>query len=140
MEKQTILDFLTRQKLMVVSTTTADTTPEAAVVGFSENNNLEIVFGTAKTTRKYTNLQTNNHVACVIGWDEEEKITVQYEGTAQELVGDEREEAMQKHFIKHPGAKKFNDNPDQTYFKILPKWIRFTNYSAFPAEIFELNF
>ncbi len=85
-DKKLILDFIKKQKLAVISTITPKNTPQSAVLEFGETNNLEIIIDMFTSSRKYKNLQTNPNVSLVIGWDE--NITVQYEGVAQELIGD----------------------------------------------------
>ncbi|MDO8508363.1 MAG: pyridoxamine 5'-phosphate oxidase family protein [Nanoarchaeota archaeon] len=139
-KKLKILNFISSKKLTVISTINKQNHPESAVVAFSQNSNLELIFGTSSTSRKYKNLQNNNRASLVIGWEEDEKITVQYEGIAIQLKGNEKEEARQAHLKKNPGSKKFDSMPTQTYFKIIPKWIRYSSLSISPPEIFEISF
>lgn len=135
-QKTKILDFLDKQLLTVISTSQKDA-PEAAVIGFAENENLELFFGTFNTTRKYANIKSNPRVAFVIGWSLDEVITVQYEGIATELEGEAAELAKQKVVTKNPGSSRFANDPKQRYFKVEPKWIR---YSALKAgDVFEVT-
>jgi general stress protein 26 len=76
--KNKVYSFIKKYKLGVVSTTNSEYKPEAALVGIAVSNNLEIVFDTIKSSRKYHNILQNPEVAIVIGWDNE--TTVQYEG------------------------------------------------------------
>jgi hypothetical protein len=56
--KKKILDFLGENKLTVISTVDSQNNkPEAAVVAFAEKENLELIFGTSNTSRKYKNIQ-----------------------------------------------------------------------------------
>jgi uncharacterized pyridoxamine 5'-phosphate oxidase family protein len=135
-QKTKILEFLQKQLLTVISTSQKDS-PEAAVIGFAENENLELFFGTFNTTRKYANIKNNPKVAFVIGWSLDEVITVQYEGIAIELEGEAAELAKQKVVTKNPGSARFANDPKQRYFKVEPKWIR---YSALKVgDVFEVT-
>jgi hypothetical protein len=80
----------------------------------------------------------NPQVALVIGgW--KDHITIQYEGNAIELSGEEKEVMSEVYLNKVPESRKYKSLPDQRYFKIIPQWIRCTGYSK-EEEIFEINF
>lgn len=134
-QKTKILEFLQKQLLTVISTV-HDNGPQGAVISFAENENLELFFGTFNTTRKYVNIKNNPKVAFVIGWSLDEVITVQYEGVATELEGEESVAASQKIITKNPGSARFVNDPRQRYFKVTPSWMR---YSALKkGEVFEV--
>lgn len=138
MDKQTIIiDYIESQPLGIIATVGKEGKPEAALVGVTEVGNLELVFGTPNTSRKYQNLKENSHVALVIGTDATEAITVQYEGEAEELSGEECERCKNLHSTKNPRAKKFADQPEQRWFKVRPTWIRYSNRGAEPPIEFE---
>src|SRR3989344_737 len=105
-KKKIILDFIKTKKHTVISTCGKNQKPEAALMGFGETDDLELIFGTYKTSRKYKNLKENNKVAFVIGWDED-NITVQYEGIAEELEGSEIEKYVSLYHKKAPEAADF---------------------------------
>lgn len=137
--KAHVLAFLKNHIHAVISTATLTGQPEAALIGFGETEQLELIMGTFKTSRKYRNLKTNNRAAFVIGWGED-NITVQYEGLATELNPDEWEPFLTLYHAKVPGAAMFKSKPDQTYFKITPTWIRYSDLSGNQPEITELTF
>ena|SRR2546429_8691246 len=137
MDKQQILDFIKKHDLMVISSANEKSEPEAAVVGFGENDTFELIFGTSNLSRKYKNLVSNSKVAVVIGWDEGK--TVQYEGLARELVGEECEAFKKIYFAKNPDAKKYENEPDEVYFKIAPRWLRYTDLTQDPWELVEIS-
>jgi len=125
------------QNLAVVSSVN-DGKPESALVAFAEMENLQIVFGTSDTTRKYKNLKNNQHISFVIGRDDRDaRITIQYEGIAAELAGDEAQKYAALLAEKNPATAKFLNDPHQRYFLVTPTWIRYSNYSGTPREIFE---
>lgn len=137
-KKQKIFDVLKKHRLGVISTVTAEGKPESALIGFNFFENFELTFGTFQTFRKYKNIKHNPHIAFVIGWDDD--MTVQYEGTAYELTVEELEKYQGKYLEKYPGAKKFISNSEERFFKVVPDWIRFTNLSEQPEEVFEIKF
>jgi len=138
-DQKKIYEFIKKHSLGVVSTVTSDFLPEAAVVGISENENLELIFGTSRKSRKYYNLLRNPRVAVVIGWESGK--TLQYEGEAVELKDDTgRQAAIETHLAKIPSAAKYLSDADEAVFKIIPKWIRYSDVSFDPWEVIELKF
>ena len=113
--------------------------PEAALVGFSYvPQTLELIFGTFKSFRKYKNIKLNNNIAFVIGWEDSK--TVQYEGRAIELSGEELLEKEKIYLKKFSSAKKYLDHPEEKFFSVIPYWIRYRDLSKKPEEVFEINF
>ncbi len=138
-DTEKIYEFIKSHNLAVISTVTHDFLPQSAVIGFSQKENLELVIGTSSKSRKYQNLLKNPRVALVIGWDKGK--TVQYEGEAVEIKGAiERKEAMNNHLSKIPSAAKILNDSEAAIFKIVPKWIRYTDLSSDPWDITELRF
>jgi general stress protein 26 len=136
MSKEEILDFINWQELCVISTTHQNNTPEAAVVGFSSNEKLEILVGTSVKSRKYANIQRKPQVALVIGYAE--KISVQLEGTAKEVTGEDLTPYLEDHFRKLPRTRKYLDSPDQRWILIIPKWLRYTDANQKPYFVQEI--
>ena len=62
MTREFLHKFIKPHKLAVVSTLSKDNKPEAALVGFAVSEDLEIVFDTVKTSRKYQNLTLGPNV------------------------------------------------------------------------------
>lgn len=136
-KKRFVYQFLNNQELAVISTVSPEG-PQSALVGFGENEGLELIFGTTSLTRKYKNLKNDPKVSAVIGWEENK--TLQYEGEAEELEGKELEKFRKIYFKKNPKAKKYEDEPGEVYFKITPKWIRYTELKNDCWEVFEITF
>ena len=135
--KEIILNFLKSQLLGVIATVDKNNKPESALVGFSETDELEIIFGTFNDTRKFANLQQNPHVAFTISGP---KITVQYEGVAKMAEVDEIEKYRAIHLTKNPRAQKVSHHVKQQFFKVTPSWIRYTDISQKPPVIWEITF
>lgn len=132
MTKDEVLKFVEGQRFCVMATAGADGKPEAAFIGFSINEELEVTIGTSKQSRKYRNLAVNPRVSLVFNFDG--KRTLQYEGTAQEIPGGAASERVQQHFAKVPGTEKFKDEPDQTWFVITPSWCRVARSDPWEAQ------
>src|SRR6184192_1437390 len=137
--KELIYQFIAQQKLGVVSTVNTENKPESAVVGIAVSENLEIIFDTVKTSRKYRNIMHNPHVAFVIGWDNE--ITVQYEGIAEVLGnGGEADRLRSVYYHVYPdGKERAATWPGLVHIKVTPKWIRYSDFNE-PPVIEELSF
>jgi len=138
-QKQKLLEFMRQVPLGVLATVSSDGLPQAALVAISENENLELFFGTSNASRKYQNVMKNPRVAVTLS-KEQERTTVQYEGTAVAVAESEREAVEAAHMAKNPGAKRFAQDPTQKYFKIVPIWVRYSNRGPAPHEIFEIKF
>ena len=68
MDKATLYFFMTRARYGVVSSLAADGTPQSALVGVAIVPDLEIVFDTLRTTRKYDNLLARPACSVVLWW------------------------------------------------------------------------
>jgi general stress protein 26 len=131
-EREIVIDFLKEQHLAVVSTVTSDHLPSSAVVGVMVNDNLEVFFCTYKSSRKCENIRKNPRVSLVIGWDKGR--TVQYEGEAIEM---NEEEYVKEELTKLPSAAKFLSKSEAVFYKVTPKWVRYTDLSKDPWDIIE---
>ncbi len=138
MERGTIYEFMKQRRLGVVSSISADGEPQSALVGIAVTPQLEIVFDTVKTSRKYRNLVANAACSFVIGWDGEE--TVQLEGKASQPAGAELERYQAIYFSVWPDGPARLSWPGIAYFVVTPTWIRYSDYERDPAVIEELKF
>ena len=127
--KTEVLEVASRFHLCVLATVNSESAPEAAIVGFSVDQDLEVLFGTSKTTRKYANLQQNPRVAITIG---DYKAEIQYEGTAKEI---DLHEAEQR-FGATPGIEKYREDLNQTWWLTTPQWLRLTVHET-PNRVVE---
>lgn len=104
-----------------VIATRGERAPESALITIAGIEDLSIVVGSLKGSRKNDNIAENNNVSFVIGWDPQIKTTIQIEGEA----------------ISVPrGATYANEGME--YFKIVPKWMRYSDFSASPLEVWEV--
>ena len=125
--KDKMIDFLKSQHLCTVSTVTPEAKPEAAYVGFTCNQDLEIVIGTSNKSRKFANLQSNPSVAIVVADLNSE---VQYEGKATNITFAEYDNLVaDKIFDGLPNIDKYRNDPNQVFVRIKPTWIRFLDHT-----------
>lgn len=136
--KSEILSFIKSKPLMTISTIDLNAAPQSALVGFGQTDDFQIIFGTSNTSRKYANIGADPRVAIVIGWDSTQ--TIQYEGEARELQGEEAVAMSEIYFVKHIEARKYRDLADQRYFLVEPTWLRYTDLAHTPWEIVEITF
>lgn len=134
MTRSGLLAFLRNHKLCVQSSVHADGAPQAAVVGYACTDELELVFDTVTTSRKYRNLQADARCAIVV-WDD--AITVQLEGVADEPTGEDLERLRAAYFVAYPdGRDRLRDWADLTYIRVRPHWIRYSDFTT--GEIIEV--
>jgi general stress protein 26 len=133
-----LFQFMNNERLAVLATVAENGSPEAALMGFAVTPELEIVFDTVKTSRKYPNLKKHPRTAWVIGCTTE--ITVQYEGIAEELAGDDLAKYKKTYFAAFPDGPARQTWPDITYFVVRPKWVRYCDYDPSRRRIAEKEF
>lgn len=126
-----VRQFLDQHETCVISTVGENSQPESATVGFSVDGDFTIMIATNEKTRKAQNLQVNNKVALVIGFEGPK--TVQLEGVARLVDPEVSANRINLHFEKVPGAKKFANDTGQNHYLIAPTWLRFTDYTKKPA-------
>jgi uncharacterized pyridoxamine 5'-phosphate oxidase family protein len=133
-ERREVVHFLRRYKLAVQATSTA-TGPQAAVVGFAVSDELEIIFDTLESTRKYQNLRVNPRIALVIGWDDD--ATVQLEGVADFPTGSELERIREIYFEPYPDGRERLAWPGIMHVRVRPNWLRYSDFTVDPPLIVE---
>jgi pyridoxine/pyridoxamine 5'-phosphate oxidase len=130
--------FIAQCKLGVLSTLADTGAPQSALVGIAVTPSLELIFDTIKTSRKYSNLVAMSRCSFVIGWAGEQ--TVQYEGQATELRGQELKRCQQVYFQAWPECQTHLAWPGIVYFVVTPNWIRYSDYDQNPPLIREFTF
>ncbi len=138
MNVEEVFQFMNSERLAVLATVGAEAKPEAALMGFAVTPELEIIFDTVNSSRKYPNLKKNPRVAWVIGCTTE--ITVQYEGVAEELEGEALAKYKKTYFAAFPDGPARESWPGITYFVVRPKWVRYCDYDPGKRRIEEKEF
>ncbi|MFN7921480.1 MAG: pyridoxamine 5'-phosphate oxidase family protein [Bryobacteraceae bacterium] len=136
-DRMTIQRFIAQQKLAVVSSLSPAGKPQSALVGIASGDQMEIVFDTIRSTRKFENMIANPEVSLVIGLGG--AITVQYEGKATELQGEDLAEYQKLYFEAWPDGPSRLEWEGITYFLVVPAWIRYSDFSQTPPVITEIE-
>ena len=132
--------FMARHRLGILATICPNATPQSALMGIAITPQLEIVFDTVKSSRKYPNLIARPACSFVIGgWGAGEQ-TVQYEGEAQELKSPDLERYQTIYFQVWPDGPARMRWPGIVYFIVRPTWIRYSDFDQNPPLIREFIF
>src|SRR5258705_13419129 len=87
MTRAELFEFISGCKLAVLGSVSPEGVPQSALVGIAGTKDLEIIFDTLNTTRKFRNLTANCRASFVMGWAGDK--TVQFEGEAFLPEGEE---------------------------------------------------
>jgi len=116
--------LLGSQRLAVLSTH-ADGQPYASLVAFAGSDDLRsLYFVTPRTTRKFSNLQSDGRVALLVTTsanqecDIHQALAATVVGSAGEITGTEKEAALQRYLQKHPYLEDFARSPTSALVKV----------------------
>lgn len=129
---QFVYEFIAARKYGVISSIGPGGEPQSALVGIAVSPDLEIVFDTVKTSRKYPNLKVDPRIAVVTGWEGEQ--TVQFEGLAVEPENGELLRAKAIYFAAWPSGVERQKWPGIAYFLIRPAWVRYSDFDTGRVE------
>ena len=133
-----LFHFIAQLKLGVLSSIGPSGAPQSALVGFAVTDNLEIIFDTVRSSRKYGNLMARPACSFVFGWAGEQ--TVQYEGLAEGPDGSELRRYQEVYFRAWPDGPSRLSWPGIAYFVVKPKWVRYSDFDQNPPLIREFTF
>ena len=137
MNRADLLAFLRSHKYAVQTSVGAGGQPQAAVVGIAVSDAFELVFDTLETTRKARNLAINPRIAFVIGGDDGDERSVQFEGLAERPAGAQLEAARALYFRRFPDGQDRLAWPGLIHLLVRPTWLRYSDYNRNPPEILE---
>jgi|SRR3989304_4397858 len=134
-----VLEFLTEHRVSSLTTLLPDGSPHAAALHYSHTGDpLTLYFSTENTSRKCQGLLDGQKVkgAVVIGFSEEEWLTLQMEGEVW-VVTDrvELEKIHRVHYLKHPNSEQYKDLPETIFLAFRPVWWRYTDFNTDPPAI-----
>ena len=138
MTRAEVREFVSRHKLGVLGYISPQGVPRSALVGIGVTPELEIVFDTVSSSRKYGDLRANPAASFVIGWAGE--VTVQLEGQAFQPTGAELAPYLQAYFAAWPDGPDRLNWPGITYFVVRPQWVRYSDFDQRPRLIEEFSF
>jgi pyridoxine/pyridoxamine 5'-phosphate oxidase len=136
MTRAELVRFLRRSKLAVEASVAPDGAPQAAVIGVAVTDELELVFDTLTSSRKYRNLVADPRIALVIGWDD--AATVQLEGVVDFPSGAELDRVRACYFAVYPDGRDRLAWPGITHARVRPRWVRYSDFTQEPPRIVEL--
>jgi pyridoxine/pyridoxamine 5'-phosphate oxidase len=136
MDRLSLHAFMSQYRYGVVSSISPAGTPQSALVGIATSPELEIVFDTVKSSRKYPNLIARPACSFVVGWSGEQ--TVQFEGIAKEPLGPELKRCQEIYFAAWPDGPARMAWPGITWFVVRPTWIRYSDFDQRPPLIEEM--
>lgn len=131
-----IFKFIKENNIGVLSVLRPGGSIHAASLHYSggESADLEFYFATSKKSRKAEGLLGGGNIkaSMVIGFREEEMVTVQMDGEVHAATTDEeKNKVIDVHYAKHPNARIYKDDEDTLFIIFKPTWWR---YSAFKAK------
>ncbi|WP_353113885.1 pyridoxamine 5'-phosphate oxidase family protein [Microbacterium sp.] len=117
----------------VVATVSPDGAPEAALVGLTARDDGTLIFDSPETFRKIANLRADDRVAVVIGTGGD--VSVQVEGTALVVEGEERVALAAEYETRFPGSRALTDG--FAVVAVRPAWVRVYDASSPAPEVAE---
>jgi nitroimidazol reductase NimA-like FMN-containing flavoprotein (pyridoxamine 5'-phosphate oxidase superfamily) len=115
--KEDLKGLFGSQRLAVLATQN-EGQPYTSLVAFTASEDLkQLFFATTRATRKYTNLNADSRVAMLIDNRSNEAtdfrwaMAVTATGTAEEIEGYERKEALKLYLSEHPHLEEFVSSP-----------------------------
>ena len=136
--REELYDFIRGRRYGVVASRAEDGAPQSALVGIAVSPSLEIYFDTLAGTRKAQNLRRDPRVSLVIGWDDE--TSVQLDGIADEPKDDGLAALKAIYFAAWPDGPTRESWPGITWFRVRPRWARFSDFNRAHDAVRELTF
>ena len=136
-DKKGILDALKRNKYCVLSTVSTTAKPQVAVVSYTIKDDFTFLMSTEASTRKATNLITNNQASLLVGGLDGSS-EIQIDGIVRFLDEPEATEAKNYMFTAHAELQDFI-SPAHKIFEFKPSWLKYSDFSVDPAEIIEIT-
>ncbi len=130
-----VSNFLQKHRISVLSLVDAENAPHSSALHYAwdESRNLFLFFTRTKT-KKYELLSSGiARASLVIGFSEEEFITVQLQGNAAMLHD---EEAKAAYLQKFPHIRQRVHDADAIFLCFEPTWFRYTDYKPTEPIIF----
>lgn len=129
--KTELAQYVRSKIIAVISTVSKEGKPMSATIYFLVDKDLNFYFITKTFSRKHHNIQSNPHVAMVVGTDNE-PVTVQIEGFAEKvedgLVFKEKfhefVDLLSRNRYVGPIFQLAPDDNELVMYKIVPDWVR----------------
>jgi len=130
LSRSDFVHFVRAARLGVVATASPSGMPEAALVDIAISESAELIFDTPVGARKLTNIDRNDRVAVVIGWND--RISIQVEGRVRIVSNDERLDYERLYEAQLPGSRVSSSS--FLVAVITPDWVRRYDATRDPAH------
>lgn len=142
--------FLQDNRLAALATISAnENVPQASLVYYYTNENLQIYISTAKNSRKLANITKNNKVALVVG-QEMEPIVLQLEGVAEIIEDVEKINELTKCYLEvantnakvanWPPVMRLSVSQGYVFVQITVTYFKYSDFSGTDSSIIEGTF
>jgi pyridoxamine 5'-phosphate oxidase-like protein len=138
MDRAFLYSFMAKCRYGVVSSVAPNGTAQSALLGIAVSPQLEIIFDTLSSSRKYRNLTERPVCSFVVGWSGQQ--TVQYEGIASKPTGSDLKRCQEMYFATWPDGPARMSWPEIAYFVVRSTWIRYSCFDQNPPLIEETAF
>lgn len=133
-----ILEYLTTQRIGVLSVAMMDGSPHAATVHFAHGEEPTIFF--FETNRGYRKAEPllgreTTHASFVVGVDESNLRTLQLDGEVRLIRPGEKRRFDEIYLGKFPNKKEKSLDPNFISFMLIPTWWRFTDWTRPEGKI-----
>lgn len=135
--KNTVLEFLKKNDLCVLSTASKSGKSESAVMAFTVKDNFMLLMNSEEKTRKIKNILENPQVSVVIGGLKNDP-SVQIDGEGKIIEGDQAIEACEYMLKVHPELKDYGIEKGK-FISITPNWLRWSDFTQNPPAIEEFS-
>jgi|SRR5215469_15557700 len=127
-----LLAYMRSHKLAVVSSISADGSPQSALVGIAVTDGFQIIFDTVDTSRKHANLARDPRAAVTFSGPGEQ--TLQFEGIAAPISvsGPGDAHYRETYYQARPDGRLRLNWPGISYWRIEPRWLRFSDFDRGP--------
>jgi hypothetical protein len=135
MTRDELVRFLRRYKLALEASVTPGGAPQAAVVGFAVSDELEIVFDTVESTRKYKNLRADprDRPRDRLG-RRDHRAARRHRG----LPAGRRARAHARVLLRCLPGRSRSARMSGHHVRVRPHWVRYSDFTQDPAPIVEL--
>jgi hypothetical protein len=121
-DRAELVAFVRRHGRAVIATRGPAGDAQASDQGVAITDDAEFVLELSVHSQKYANILAFPQVAVVVGGAE--SVTVQAEGIADVLADAERDRCLRVYFQQFPTGRERAGEPDITYVRIRPRWVR----------------
>lgn len=135
----TILNFVTKERVCVLSVLLPGGTPHSAALHYSHQDDpLKIFVQTTKNSEKVKGIINGEitKASLVIGFSEQNWLTLQMRGDLRVISDKNRLEEIYKiHYKKNPDAEQYKSSPQTIFLEFTPLWWRYTDFNTDPETI-----